>query len=102
MRATQVKEVEETQKEEVKVSITIKEKNEEKAIDTEIKKAGRKKLNEKDKATNRVTLNFTSNEILGMENAMKIEGIEKNNRNATATFIKKMLQRQMLRNGYEF
>ncbi len=106
MRALQVKEVEEINKDEVQISVKIKEKNEEETIvkrtDEWKDKLGRKKLNKEDKATERITLNFTKGEILAMENALKIEGINKDSRNGKALFIKKMLQRQMLRNGYDF
>ena len=110
MRATKVEEVEETPKEEVKVSIKVKEKPVEeveastvaKRTDEWKDKLGRKKVNKEDKATERITLNFTKGEILAMENALKIEGINKDSRNGKALFIKKMLQRQMLRNGYDF
>lgn len=110
MRATKVEEVEETPKEEVKVSIKVKEKIvDEVEASTVVKrtddwkeKLGRKKVNKEDKATERVTLNFTKNEVMTMEKVMIIEGIDKDNKNAKALFIKKMLQRQMLRNGYEF
>lgn len=110
MRAMPVSDVEETQKEEVKVSIKVKEKIIEeveekttvKRTDEWKEKLGRKKLSKEDKATERITLNFTKSEILAMENAMKIEGIDKDSRNGKATFIKKMLGRQMLRNGYDF
>lgn len=110
MRATKVEEVEETPKEEVKVSIKVKEKTVEeveastvaKRTDDWKEKLGRKKVNKEDKATERVTLNFTKNEVMTMEKVMIIEGIDKDNKNAKALFIKKMLSRQMLRNGYEF
>jgi uncharacterized lipoprotein YehR (DUF1307 family) len=109
MRAMQVNEVKETQ-EEVKVSIKVKEKIIEeveekttgKRTDEWKEKLGRKKVSKEDKATERVTLNFTKNEVMTMEKVMIIEGIDKDNKNAKALFIKKMLQRQMLRNGYEF
>lgn len=103
MRATKVEEVKETP--EVKVSITVKEKKVEdsaKRTDEWKEKLGRKKATKEDTATERVTLNFTKNEIMIMENVMKLEGINKDNKNARAIFIKKMLSRQMLRNGYEF
>lgn len=110
MRALKVNEVEETPKEEVKVSIKVKEKTVEeveastvaKRTDEWKDKLGRKKVNKEDKATERVTLNFTKNEIMTMEKVMVLEGIDKEQKNARALFIKKMFQRQMLRNGYEF
>lgn len=104
MRSSKVTPVEESKTvENVEVKITVKEK--ENTVNTEEKnpkKAGRKKLDDKDKATERVHLHFTKDEISSMERAMMIEGIDKNSRMAISTFIKKMLQRQMLRNGYEF
>lgn len=105
MRTSSIKEVEETQ-EEVKVDIKVKEKKSEEATekrtDSWKEKLGRKKLNKDDKATIRVSLNFSPNEIMMMERAMQIENINKDSGNARAVFIKKMVQRQMLRNGYEF
>ena len=96
MRALKVNEVEETPKEEVKVSIKVKEKTV-----ANNNKGGRTAIPKSEQRTNRIFLGFTDEEIFNLKRIMKLEGIE-DNKYGLSTLIRKLIAREMLRSGFNF
>ena len=95
MRTTSVREIEETKDEEVKVSITVTEKK------VPLNKGGRATVPKNEQRKNRIFLGFTDEEIFNLKRIMKLEGIE-DNKFGLSTLIRKLIEREMLRSGFNF